>query len=265
MGPLNDTQVNACRLGARKLLASFNVDSPDEIDLETIAWRAGKLEIRYGGLSNCDGRIIASAHGGGIIRVRPSSSRGRERFTIAHEIGHFILHPAPRLEKSDGPIQFSTWHSDSEEAEANIFAAELLMPENLLLRTTKGKNPSLSLIDQIADDFATSVIATAVQYVNYTSEQVALVLSEGNNILWAKPARHFNYRIRRGKLSPDSAAGERFAGKAGDSDRMVITPACAWLTEFEYDNKHDVMEDSRYLDYYDRTLTLLWLKEDLED
>lgn len=262
---LGQTRINACRQAARGLLDLFAVDAPDEIDLETIAWRAGKLQIRYGGLSNCDGRIIANAGGGGVIRVRHSSSVGRERFTIAHEIGHFVLHPTPQLHRDDGPPQFAMWHNDGEEAEANIFAAELLMPEHLLLRATKRRDPSLGLLDCVADQFGTSVLATTVQYVTYTSEQVALVLSAGKTIQWAKPSRSFNYRIRGGELSPDSAAGERIAGKAPDPDRMVVTPACAWLKQFEYDNERDIMEDSRYLDYYDRTLSLLWLKEDLAD
>lgn len=265
MGTLSQTRVNSCRLAARRLLKAFDVDAPDEIDLETIAWRAGRLQIRYGGLSNCDGRIIANMDGGGIIRVRRAPSIGRERFTIAHEIGHFVLHPAPNLEKVDGPPQFTMWHSDSEEVEANIFAAELLIPESLLLRVTQRRDPSLALLDRAADQFRTSVLATAVQYANYTPEQVAIVLSEGKKIQWAKPSRNFTYHIRAGELSPDSAAGERVAGKAPDSGGMVVTPACAWLTQFEYDNEHDIMEDSRYLDYYDRTLSLLWLKEDLED
>jgi hypothetical protein len=265
MQALTQTRVNACRQAARRLLKSFAVDAPDEIDLETIAWRAGRLQIRYGGLSNCDGRIIANVNGGGIIRVRRSPSVGRERFTIAHEIGHFVLHPAPNLQKDDGPPQFAMWHSDSEEVEANIFAAELLMPESLLLRATSKTDPSLALLDRVADRFQTSVLATAVQYTNYTQEQVALILSAGKTIQWSKPSRSFSYRIRSGELSPDSAAGERIAGKATDSGRMVVTPACAWLTQFEYDNEHDIMEDSRYLDYYDRTLSLLWLKEDLEE
>ncbi len=265
MGFLTQTRVNGCRQAARRLLESYGVEAPDEIDLETIAWRAGRLQIRYGRLSNCDGRIIADPAGGGIIRVRPSSSVGRERFTIAHEIGHFVLHPVPHLQRDDGPPQFAMWHSDSEEVEANIFAAELLMPEHLLLRATTNKEPSLALLDRVADQFGTSVLATAFQYANYTAEQVALVFSAGETIQWAKPSKSFTYRIRGGQLSADSAAGECIAGKAPDSGRMVATPAYAWLTQFEYDNKPDIMEDSRYLAYYDRTVSLLWLREDLDD
>jgi hypothetical protein len=46
---------------------------------------------------------------------------------------------------------------------------------------------------------------------------------------------------------------------------MVRTPVYAWLPDFENDARHDIMEDSRYLEWYDRTITLLWMKDDLEE
>jgi hypothetical protein len=109
------------------------------------------------------------------------------------------------------------------------------------------------------------LLASVVQYANYTNEQVALVMTEARKIQWSKKSKTFWPRIRTGEISHDSAAGERLDGKASDTNKMVVTPAYAWLADFEHDKEHDVMEDSRYLDYYDRTITLLWLKEDLED
>jgi hypothetical protein len=46
---------------------------------------------------------------------------------------------------------------------------------------------------------------------------------------------------------------------------MVRSPVYAWLANFENDQDHDIMEDTRYIDYYDRMITLLWLKDDLEE
>ena len=37
------------------------VEAPDEIDLETITWIVGRLEIQYGGLKDCDGRILTNS------------------------------------------------------------------------------------------------------------------------------------------------------------------------------------------------------------
>ena len=265
MAEISQTRIQECRRAAHGILDQLHVEAPDEIDLETIAWKVGKLEIQYGGLKNCDGRIIANSSGGGRIRVRDSGSRGRQRFTIAHEIGHFVLHPSPQIDKDDGPSQFTMWHNSGEETEANIFAAELLMPEFLVTTKVKKREPSLALVDGLGEKFATSVLAAAIQYINYTNEQVALVLSERWTIQWSKRGKNFWPRIRSGQLSRDSAAGERLDGKASDSNGMVTTPAYAWLSDYEYDKDHDIMEDSRYLDYYDRTITILWLRDDLEE
>jgi IrrE N-terminal-like domain len=265
MAEISHTRIQECRRCAHEILHKLHVEAPDEIDLETIAWKVGRLEIQYGGITNCDGRIIASSTGGGRIRVRDSGSHGRQRFTIAHEIGHFVLHPSPRIDKDDGPSEFTMWHNEGEEAEANSFAAELLMPEFLVITMAKKVEPSLALADELAETFTTSVLASAIQYINYTNEQVALVMSKGRTIQWRKHAKNFWPRVRIGQLSPDSAAGERLDGKASDSNGMVVSPAYAWLSDYEYDREHDIMEDSRYLDYYDRTITLVWLKDDLEE
>ncbi len=61
----------------------------------------------------------------------------RQRFTIAHELGHFFLHRASSTVFVDAaPIFFrdesSSNGSQREEIEANAFAAELLMPEDAI-------------------------------------------------------------------------------------------------------------------------------------
>jgi hypothetical protein len=116
-----------------------------------------------------------------------------------------------------------------------------------------GKDPE-NIVCEVIDD-----------YVTYTNEQVALVVSHGNQIKWFHRSKEFWPWIRSGNVHSHSAAGVRLAGKAGDTAKMVRTPAYAWLPDFEGDHEHDIMEGSRYLDWYDRTITLLWLKEDLTD
>ena len=262
---LSDLRIAECRAATRKLLTDLMVAAPDEIDLKTIAWRLGRLRIEEGGLDTAEGRIVVPSKGGGTIRVKSGLSNGRKRFTIAHEIGHFVLHPREGLDISDTTASFTVWNNADEESEANFFAAELLMPEFLFKPRCRGPIPSLALLDELASDFATSIVATAFQYVTHTNEQVALVMSNGNQIKWSHRSKDFDQRIRSGNIHPHSAAGERLAGNAGDMPRMVRSPAYAWLADFENDREHDIMEASRYLDWYDRTITLLWLKDDLTE
>jgi Zn-dependent peptidase ImmA (M78 family) len=72
-----------------------------------------------------------------IIGVNSLHPEVRQRFTIAHEIGHLQLHPATAIH-IDRSVLFRIKNkktrevSDPEEREANQFAAELLMPERFI-------------------------------------------------------------------------------------------------------------------------------------
>lgn len=251
-----------CRRAARDLLARTFVSKPADINLEALAFEAGRLRIEEGGLAGADGRIVADGKTGGKIRVRTGMPQTRARFTVAHEIGHCCLHGGGFIDRTDSGKTFGIWNDASEEAEANTFAGELLLPKDLFVPRFRGKSPSMKLLDTIADEFQTSRLATAVQYIHYTNEAVALVVSHGWEIEWSRKAKDFGPNIKAGRVSKDSAAGERLAGIRGGSDRMVLTPAYAWLEGFNNSSDKDVKEDSVYLDYYDRTVTLLWWDDD---
>jgi hypothetical protein len=45
----------------------------------------------------------------------------------------------------------------------------------------------------------------------------------------------------------------------------VRSPVYAWLENFSDDSERDIMEDSRLIEYYGQMITLLWMKEDLND
>jgi Zn-dependent peptidase ImmA (M78 family) len=74
-----------------------------------------------------------------IIGVNASQHENRQNFTVAHELGHFLLHDFDDVHVDR---QFKVWlRSDTssqgtnfEEREANLFAAELLMPARFLER-----------------------------------------------------------------------------------------------------------------------------------
>lgn len=260
-----ETRKEQCRQNARELLNEVFVSAPEDIHIDALAFAAGKLTIEKGGISGADGRLVADKTTGGKIRLKAALPLERRRFTAAHEIGHYRLHSGGFIDRTDTRKTFGIWNDASEEAEANTFAAELLLPKQLFVPRIKAKAPSIALIEKVASDFQTSRLATAVQYIHYTIEAVALVVSNGWEIEWIRKTKEFWPRIKMGRLSRDSAAGERLAGVSGDSGRMVRTPAYAWLDNFDDNPTKDVKEDSLYLDYYDRTITLLWWDDDEND
>lgn len=73
------------------------------------------------------------------IGVNTAHSRNRQRFTMAHELGHLILHNAAgmHVDEQDFFLKFRSSvpsrQDDEDEKEANLFAAELLMPATFLV------------------------------------------------------------------------------------------------------------------------------------
>lgn len=62
------------------------------------------------------------------IKVNRHDSKGRQRFTVAHEIAHFLLHRDQIGQGVSDDALYRSSLSDAREAEANRFAAEILMP-----------------------------------------------------------------------------------------------------------------------------------------
>lgn len=77
----------------------------------------------------------------------------RQRFTIAHEIGHFLLHPHHIGGGIVDSVLYRSRLSNSIEAEANRFAADLLMPKHLVQKAANdlGLRFKIENIDELAD------------------------------------------------------------------------------------------------------------------
>ena len=71
------------------------------------------------------------------IGINSTHHTNRQRFTLAHELGHFLLHEQDAIHV-DRRFEIklrnakSSEGTDDEEKEANLFAAELLMPIGLI-------------------------------------------------------------------------------------------------------------------------------------
>lgn len=258
---LSELRIAECRRAARDVLRRFHVETPEAIDLDVIAWRLGRLRIKDGGLSNAEGRIVATEEHGGVIRIAPMIE-SRRRFTIAHEIGHFVLHQKKNIDRAVTSKDVTIWSQATEEAEANYFAAELLMPDFLFRNLCVGK-PTIARLKELSTQFGTSLLATALQYWEHAGDPLAVVISGGWHTTCIRQFKDGWPRVRWGEIHEDSAAGERLLQKSGDSNGMVRTPAYAWLWDFDDRPSADIMEDSFYLETYDTTLTLLWINEPL--
>lgn len=108
------------------------------IPVEKIARKLG-LEVRYEPLQGDLYGALVRGDGENYIGVNSLNHPNRRRFTIAHELGHFVLHEGIKVHVDKGlrvnwRDEESSQAVSDEEMEANRFAAELLMPLQFLSR-----------------------------------------------------------------------------------------------------------------------------------
>lgn len=98
--------------------------------LSTICERFN-IALRFANLKDVDSYYLFHQNKRFIV-VNDAHSRTRQRFSIAHEIGHAARYHGPLMfsRESKGFIERPRW----QEVEANRFAAELLMPKSELKR-----------------------------------------------------------------------------------------------------------------------------------
>ncbi|HEX2628143.1 MAG TPA: ImmA/IrrE family metallo-endopeptidase [Chitinophagaceae bacterium] len=148
------------------------------VDVIEIANTCGVTVLPYH-LDNVSG-VLVLKNGQPTIGFNQLESRVRNRFTIAHELGHYILHGKQEMVSDasdlfvdkDFKVRFrgNQESSKSEEIEANKFAAYLLMPDHLLKQEIENLEFSIedesSIID-LAKKFDVSSIAMSIRLGNF--------------------------------------------------------------------------------------------------
>lgn len=163
------------------LLTRFNV-SNGAVPVENIVRSLG-IEIKLDKVDNdLSGFIVRDRQGKkAIIGANKSHHPHRRRFTIAHEFGHFLLHEGHtvHLDENRGALRVNLRNSesargeDSDEKEANLFAAELLMPATFLREDLRDKDLDLlgdsHFIEKLAKKYKVSsqALTFRLAYLNY--------------------------------------------------------------------------------------------------
>jgi Zn-dependent peptidase ImmA (M78 family) len=175
---------------AKKVLAKHDVKkAPTPIEKIASAYAELVWENMPDDIS---GMLIPAAAPSGdlkwVIVVNKHHAEVRQRFTIAHELGHILLHKYTSPH-ADGRVRVrfrdddSSRGSDFEEIEANGFAAELLMPERIIRSLTarinfdptdgKDDRKAVFAMTRLAHRFEVSVQALSFRMANLGSFEMA--------------------------------------------------------------------------------------------
>jgi Zn-dependent peptidase ImmA (M78 family) len=252
-------EIRRARQAASVLHSRYWIRDANDIDVDEIA-ALMNIVIRNGALDSATARLVRDGEWGVIRLSAKIEHEGVRRFSVAHELGHYQLsHPSPSI-LSICDDTASACVDRGLEAQANAFAAELLMPERLLRRRCEVSPVSLDIARMIATEFRVSLMAAALRFVELTSERCVLVFSRERRVLWASRSDTFGAFIPRGRvLDEASVAVDWFLGRRM-YDGCQPVPGDAWL-DVERAHEVEIWEDSLTIPGTCGVLSLLWLPE----
>lgn len=163
-----DADTERARKLARSILQEFGVSTPP-VPVERII-KSRKIALQYAPLDEDLSGMAYIKDGVGIIGVNALHHPNRQRFSAAHELGHHVLHAseislAVHVDKGIRVLfrnDVSALGTEPMEVEANAFASELLIPEDLLASVLEGEGVDLedeAAIEALARRFRVSPAA----------------------------------------------------------------------------------------------------------
>lgn len=129
------------------------------LNIENVIHSFDDIEIRYEQMKPNQSGSFKFADNKWIIGVNGSHHKNRQKFTLAHELGHYILHREKNINIVDTTF-FRNNETDSVEYMANEFAAKLLIPEDKVRYLID--NQGVKNIGALAEKFEVS--ASAMKY-----------------------------------------------------------------------------------------------------
>jgi len=222
--------VSSAKASAETILDELGINDPRLLKhLVEICIERGAY-VRQANLVGADARLTVRGSTG-IITVKPQPRyKTRTRFSVAHELGHFELHrrqsqsvSCAQEDMNDGII---IEKRRSREAEANDFAAELLLPERFIKPQIVRHEPSLEFVRELANQYDTSLFATMKRFIQLTPRECVAVFYDQNKIryVWASRALS-DYTLPWVKtLHPESSAYRSARGNFKTRDHLSADP-----------------------------------------
>ncbi|MBB4383266.1 ImmA/IrrE family metallo-endopeptidase [Bradyrhizobium sp. SBR1B] len=217
-------------------------DLPIPIPVEKLAIQLGIEEIKELESDGFIGGLITNeTKSRGVVLVQRRMKAERRRFTIGHELGHFLI-PAHRPGKEDrflcsmsDLLELDPKIADMRrrwEAEANRFSSLLLVPPHHFRKeANSSRDPDLGEVVRLAERYEVSKEVLGRAYVDYREEPVAFVVTHNGRVL-----RYF-YRkgsfpfisVRWGDPVPKASLLIRKNHEQSVTSEIEETDAAQWL------------------------------------
>ncbi len=188
------------------------------------------------------------------IFLKKTLDEKRKRFTLAHELGHLFLPWHSELMFGCDISELDDYVYKPKEREANMFAAELLMPEEQFKKEYDG-HVKFQTVSDLANQFEVSFKASLSRSIEFAKEDCMVICSCNRRIKWHKNTKYFPLRLSRMRVGNETAADELF-----DSGQFKIKelkePAYIWFGDQDNDC---IVEESIRFPNYDEVISIIHL------
>ena len=240
---------------AADLLRSLGITEPVEIDICAIAQSKGVTVVEKR-VTGCEARIVGYGEKA-LIVVNSESIPSRKRFSIAHELAHW-MRDAGTISLGCNPEALIGSRDADAETRANGYASDLLMPKFMFGPRAKGCPITFETASDLANVFQTSLTATSIRLIDYGSYPAVLVCSDAQGVRWfwrgAEVPRSF-WPQTAGRLT---FASELLQGALAVQKTSGQVYSDQWFSSVRL---HSIHEDSRRISS-ELVLTLLWWNDE---
>jgi Zn-dependent peptidase ImmA (M78 family) len=248
------------------LKAEPNLSIP--VPIETLALQLDIQEIQPLTTKGFEGGLITnSLKSTGIILCNEKSHKKRRRFTIAHELGHFLIPSHIPLNGGQFLCSLNEMYSLARdekdrrlrmEAEANRFASLILLPPPIFRRDVEAfRDPDLQHITKLSNRYEVSREATGRAYIMYRDEPAALILIHERRVLRFYKNLKFPFlTISKNTPVPTTSLLSRKRFDVGISSEVEECDPAAWI-DVSRGNKAPTMFEQVLLQQMGYALILL--------
>lgn len=246
-----------------------NPEMPFPLPLEDLAQVAGIKQIAGLQTEGFEGMLMTDAEkSSGVILVKANGNPQRRRFTIAHELGHYLLPWHRQTNYSCATESIKDTGDDARtsrlvemEQEANAFASELLMPTTVFRKLLRQYGePALEQVQALAAHFDTSIQATSHRFLRLSDYPVAFVFSHHDTITyWTRgPEFPFRLRVRNGSLLP---LGSLARGSGQGLTEIEALDGLTWLSDERDEQLPDTILEQTLYQRDGYKVTMLYVDE----
>lgn len=240
------------------LLEELGISEPEDIHIEAIAEYCGAT-IVYEPLEGCEGRILG--HGDrAIITVSTRSPRGRQRFSAAHELGHWMRDRGKVAFACSENTLSTEWSADNPERRANRYAVDLLLAEPLFSRYAKNRQITFDTVRELANKFQTSLTPAAIRLVELGSYPAMIICNTPGRRRWFIRGRNVPEVLWPREIPGRYTVAHDLLNRKAEAGGAVDVCADGWF-DHQDASRYAVREDSIRI-AGELILSLLWWKDE---